>query len=315
MNEWIHPTTGQVMRRMEFHITYHCPEKCTFCSEEHRMQAFSAFPVTFARVATVLRLEASRGVESVHFTGGEPTIHPQFVEILQLAKKLGLRTSIGTIGTRLADERFAERAMPFLDEALFSIHGPNAEVHDPLTRRPGSFERVSRALTNARRKPGFRPFVNTVLTRHNVASLVETTRFARANDAALLVVSNLTPEGQGEDDYRDLTVSLGELAAVVPEVVHAAGPMIVRFFGVPACVLGPHRMFSNDIHWNPRVTWEWMRKPDSVSLAPIYSWNPQRKRTYVAACEGCGWKEMCAGVFQKYVDLYGDAELRAMEAA
>jgi molybdenum cofactor biosynthesis enzyme MoaA len=112
---WINPVTGQPMRRLEFHITYHCPEKCVFCSEEHRMNAYNAFPVTFARAATVLRLEAERGVESVHFTGGEPTIHPQFVEILALAKKLNMRTSIGTIGTRLADATFAARAMPYLD--------------------------------------------------------------------------------------------------------------------------------------------------------------------------------------------------------
>ena len=139
---WIGPN-GQVMRRLELHLTYTCPERCVFCSEEHRMEQFRAFPVTFGRVATVLRQHARRGVTNVHFTGGEPTIHPRFVDVLRLAKKLGMRTSIGTIGTRLADHTFAERAVPFLDEDLFSIHGPNAALHNGRARRPGSFERVT----------------------------------------------------------------------------------------------------------------------------------------------------------------------------
>ena len=88
---WIGPN-GQIMRRLELHLTYHCPERCLFCSEEHRMDSYRAFPVTWGRVASVLRLHASRGVQAVHFTGGEPSIHPRFVDVLVLARKLGMRT-------------------------------------------------------------------------------------------------------------------------------------------------------------------------------------------------------------------------------
>jgi len=311
---WLHPETGQPMRRLEFHITYHCPERCAFCSEEHRMAAYNPFPVTFGRVARVLREQAERGVESVHFTGGEPTIHPQFVEILQLAKKLGMRTSIGTIGTRLADPAFAARALPYLDEALFSLHGPEAATHDALTGRPGSFDRLSRAMENASAYPGFRRFVNTVLVRDNAARVVETTRLARERGAELLVISNVTPEGAGEDAYPRLTLRLDEVRDLVPAVLAEAGPMIVRFFGLPACALGEARMYANDIHWNPRVTFEWVRHPDRVSLEGLYSWLPDRKRAKVTACGSCSWNRLCHGVFARYVELYGEAELHALES-
>lgn len=309
---WLHPDTGRPMRRLEFHITYHCPERCTFCSEAGRMAAFEAFPVTFGRVARVLREQAERGVEAVHFTGGEPTIHPQFIEILQLAKKLGMRTSIGTIGTRLADPAFAARAVPLLDEALFSLHGPDAATHDAQTRRPGSFDRLGRAMANARAVPGFRTFVNSVLVRQNADRIEQTVALARARGAELLVVSNCTPEGAGEDAYPELTLRLDELRALVPRILDAAGPMIVRFFGVPACVLGEARVYANDLHWNPRVTFEWTRHPDRVSLEGLYSWLPDRKRMQPAVCGSCSWNRLCHGVFARYVDLYGSEELRPM---
>lgn len=309
---WLHPETGQPMRRLEFHITYHCPERCSFCSEEHRMSAYESFPVTFGRVARVLREQAERGIESVHFTGGEPTIHPQFVEILQLAKKLGMRTSIGTIGTRLADPAFAARALPFLDEALFSLHGPDAATHEALTRRPGSFARLERAMALGRAQPGFRIFVNTVLVRENAHRLVETVKLARERGAELLVVSNVTPEGAGEDAYGALTLRLDQIRALVPQVIEAAGTMIVRFFGVPACALGESRVFANDIHWNPRVTFEWVRHPERVSLEGIYNWLPDRKRMQTITCGSCSWNQLCHGVFARYVELYGDGELRGV---
>src|SRR4029079_10065401 len=89
---WIGPK-GQRMERLELHLTYTCPERCVFCSEEHRMQEYRRYPASWARVATVLRTDASRGVTNVHLTGGEPTIHPDFIDVLVLAKKLGMRTS------------------------------------------------------------------------------------------------------------------------------------------------------------------------------------------------------------------------------
>lgn len=312
---WIHPVTGHPMRRLELHVTYHCPERCVFCSEEGRMAAYNAFPVTFGRVARVLREQAGRGVDAVHFTGGEPTIHPQFPEILQLAKKLGMRTSIGTIGTRLADADFAARALPYLDEALFSLHGPDAATHDALTRRAGSFDRLGRAMANAAAFPGFRTFVNTVLVRGNADRVEATVALARARGAELLVVSNVTPEGAGDDAYPTLTLRLDEVRALVPRIVAAAGPMIVRFFGLPACALGEARAYANDLHWNPRVTVEWNRHPDRVSLEGIYSWSPDRKRTQPPVCGSCSWNRLCHGVFARYVEVYGSEELRPMVPA
>ncbi len=254
----------------------------------------------------MLREHAARGVVRVHLTGGEPTIHPRFVDVLRLAKKLGMRTSVGTIGTMLAREEFAERALPLLDEALFSLHGPNAEVHDGMARREGSFDQVTRAIRLARRiRPAFHPYVNTVVTQRNVDLLPETVALAVSLGAELVVVSNLTPEGLGLDAYEALAVPLEKLRDVLAEVPARAGDMPVRFFGVPMCLLGPHRMLSNDLHWDPRVTVEWADgDPGKVVFKDFYNWDPGRKRVHVEACEPCAMKTVCMGVFDRYAELW-----------
>lgn len=307
--QWIGPN-GQVMRRLELHLTYTCPEQCVFCSEEHRMEQFRSFPVTFGRVATVLRQHAKRGVTNVHFTGGEPTIHPRFVDVLRLAKKLGMRTSIGTIGTRLADRAFAEQAVPFLDEALFSIHGNTDKQHNTLARRPWSFDRVTTAFRNVIAvNPMFSAFTNTVVTRHNVDVLPDTVEFLDGLGAKLIVISNLTPEGAGSDAYNTLAVPLSKLSQMVAQIEGRAKNAVVRFFGIPMCVLGSSDVLSNDLHWDPRVTVEWGSEPGKVVFQSIYSWAPDRKRTHVSACKSCDKANLCMGVFERYTDLWSIEDL------
>jgi MoaA/NifB/PqqE/SkfB family radical SAM enzyme len=301
---WIGPG-GLVMRRLELHVTWHCPEACRFCSEDHRMKAFNPFPATWGRLAKVVRKHAERGVEAVHFTGGEPTIHPRFIDLLALCRELGLRTSVGTIGTMLARPDFAERTVPLLDEALFSLHGPTAALHDELAGRDGSFETVTRAIGLAREiDPAFRAAVNTVVTRHNLEQLPDTAALAASLGVGLIIVSNTTPEGAAIDRYDELAVPLDDLARVLPTVPGRAGDAIVRFFGVPMCLLGEHRMLSNDLHWDPRVTAEWARHPGRVVFDDFYNWRPDRKRTHVAACADCNMSSLCTGVYSEFAQRF-----------
>ncbi len=307
---WIGPR-GQVMQRLEVHIAYTCPERCTFCSEEDRMARYKQFGVTFAQVATVLRKHATRGVTNVHFTGGEPTIHPRFVDILRLARKLRLRTSIGTIGTMIAREDFAREAIPHLDEALFSLHGPDADTHDALTRRAGSFDTVVAAIANARAvDPAFGVYINTVATKDNVDRLPDTVALAAELGATLVVVSNTTAEGGGLHRYAELAPTLGDLARVLPTLPAAAPALVLRFFGVPMCLLDEHWTLSNDLYWDPRVTAEWATEPGRVVFEDFYNWAPDRKRVHPPECGGCSRRGLCTGVNDRYAELWSTDRLR-----
>ena len=305
---------GQVMKRLELHLTYTCPERCVFCSEEHRMQEFRQFPVTWGRVVTILRMHAERGVENVHFTGGEPTIHPRFLDILRVSKKLRMRTSIGTIGTMLAKDSFAQEVLPFLDEALFSIHGASSDIHDMCTRRTGSFIKSMQAIDNCTKYgQNFGLYVNTVVTNLNVHNIPETVEMVDGLGAQLMVISNTTPEGLGFDNYKELAVSLEKLQDMVEQILEKKPKMVVRFFGFPMCILSTAATWSNDIHWSPRVTVEWsstkLETEKIVSFDGVYSWKPDRKRVHVPTCTTCSRKEICMGVFDKYTELWDTTAL------
>lgn len=290
--------------RLELHLTYTCTASCAFCSEEGRMRAYRRAPVDARLVRDVLRAWVPRGVRHVHFTGGEPTLHPELPALLALCKRGGLKTSMGTNGHRLADPAYAARVVPHLDEVIVSLHGPDAATHEGLTHATGGF---ARAVAAIRAFP--RPGVNVVVTRDTLGCVAETVRLAVSLGAGMVLVSAVSPEGAAAERYTALAVRLADVSAMCRSAVEAVGDVPVRFFGLPACALGDARARSNDLFWSPRVTVEWTGDPDKPQLDAIVSGRPDRGRGHVSACVGCAWAGVCPGPFVRYVEAFGDAEI------
>lgn len=142
-----------------------CNIQCVFCYYRDNLNAPNR---EVGAICKDIDYAFRHGVRQVDFSGGEPTVHNQLPALISYAKSIGMeRCCIITNGLRLAEESYlgALKAAG-LDEILFSVHGPDAETHDEITQRPGSFDRISRALDNAL-KLGLEIRVNTVVNRLN----------------------------------------------------------------------------------------------------------------------------------------------------
>jgi molybdenum cofactor biosynthesis enzyme MoaA len=89
------------------------------------------------------------GVKEYYFTGGEPFLNREMVDILQLTLQYGPATVL-TNGTVLKDEwlmrlRQAEAASPYSLEFRLSLDGYTALQNDPI-RGPETFERALRGV-------------------------------------------------------------------------------------------------------------------------------------------------------------------------
>jgi len=103
-------------------------------------------------IATIRRLldeSVPLGVKEYYFTGGEPFLHRQMTEILELTLRYGPATVL-TNGTVFKDESLqrlagAEAASPYSLEFRVSIDGCTAQTNDPI-RGEGTFDRALRGV-------------------------------------------------------------------------------------------------------------------------------------------------------------------------
>jgi cyclic pyranopterin phosphate synthase len=80
-------------------LTPKCNLSCIYCHREGEKDPEA--PLTAAEIAEVLRVAAGFGIRSVKFTGGEPLLRPDLIEIVK-SVPAGVESSITTNGTLLA---------------------------------------------------------------------------------------------------------------------------------------------------------------------------------------------------------------------
>jgi molybdenum cofactor biosynthesis enzyme MoaA len=117
-------------------------------------------------VRRVLDESVGLGVKEYYFTGGEPFLHPNMTDILELTLQYGPATVL-TNGTVFKDEWLerlarAEAASPHSLEFRVSIDGFTAEANDTV-RGPGTFDRALRGVRRLAAH-GFLPIVTVALT-------------------------------------------------------------------------------------------------------------------------------------------------------
>jgi MoaA/NifB/PqqE/SkfB family radical SAM enzyme len=104
--------------------------------------------LTNKRLLEIVEEAAEFGVKEWEIAGGwEPMVNPQIVfKMMTLIKKYGMYGSITTNGTLFTKNMIKKLVEIGWDRILFSLEGPDAEVHDSVTRTKGAFERETKNI-------------------------------------------------------------------------------------------------------------------------------------------------------------------------
>jgi radical SAM protein with 4Fe4S-binding SPASM domain len=190
------------------------------------------------RVFEIIRHGAK--VPSVSFTGGEPSLREDLVELVRRAVEAGLRVNLITNGLRLAEGNLAaELKDAGLASAQVSLEGPTAKVHDGLTGVPGSFERTLSGLS-ALREAGVHVHTNTTINVLNAAQLPELVRYAAGLGMKRISMNMVIPAGTAAD--RVLQISYTEVGAHVlaaRQAAREAGLEFMWYSPTPLCLFNP----------------------------------------------------------------------------
>ena len=90
------------------------------------------------------------GVPHVCFTGGEPMLRDDLIELVQRAEELGLVTGLLTDGRRLREQEILDGLLAAgLDHVQITLASHRPEVHDAVVGQAGAWSEVDAGLRNA----------------------------------------------------------------------------------------------------------------------------------------------------------------------
>jgi MoaA/NifB/PqqE/SkfB family radical SAM enzyme len=177
-------------------LTRYCNQRCLFCLDRF---AQTGGVVPAASVRRALQRGRKQGLRRVVLSGGEPTVHPEFLKLVALARELGYE-HIQTItnGRRFCYPEFLKDAVRAgLDEVTFSLHGNTPELHDGLTQVRGSLVQAVSALRAALALRGLIVSVDVVINRLNLPVLREHLDFCIGLGVREFDLLALVPFGDG----------------------------------------------------------------------------------------------------------------------
>ncbi len=225
---------GRTATDLRVSLTDRCNLRCTYCMPASGIDPIASPSVlTGGEVIRLVRIAVERlGVTSVRFTGGEPLLRHDLVEIV--AQTAGLRPrpdiALTTNAIGLA-ERAAALASAGLDRVNVSLDSLDAATYARVTRRP----LLHRALAgiDAARAAGLGVKVNAVLVpgvnEHEAADLL-----AWALDAGVeLRFIEQMPVGGERSWQRDVVVTAADTRALLSERF-ALAPHAAPRGGAPA---------------------------------------------------------------------------------
>lgn len=132
--------------KLIFELTNRCNFSCVHCIRAED-KPHNDLPVTIVN-KVLTEVQAYQPISLVAFTGGEPTLHPQFANIVELVATHRYRVTFVTNGWNFS-QTFAkiQAWKSALETVSLSLDGASETTHDTLRRQPGSFRRLIQAIS------------------------------------------------------------------------------------------------------------------------------------------------------------------------
>jgi len=102
-------------------------------------------PPTLEKAERLMKELADAGVLFLVVSGGEPLTHPQFFEIMKLAKRYSFATKLMTNGTLITEDTIGNFEGLSLVSVDVSLYG-REEIHDRITGVEGSWKRTMNGI-------------------------------------------------------------------------------------------------------------------------------------------------------------------------
>jgi radical SAM protein with 4Fe4S-binding SPASM domain len=160
------------------------------------------------------------------FTGGEPLVRPDILELTEVASATGLTVSVATNATLIDTAMAKKMKRAGVCNVAAGLDGATPELHDFIRNTPGTFERTMRGI-HASREAGMCLQINITVMKHNYDDVPRLLDLADELNAQIVLLYHLVPQGRGSSEGLELTKQqYADLMKYVSERQKTATPVI-----------------------------------------------------------------------------------------
>lgn len=127
-------------------LDYACNNRCVGCYAQ--ASEFIRQPMALDYALNIIHAMKTANVKKCLLIGGEPTLYPHLIDVIDTLSQLDIKTTLVTNGRKLNSISYLDELIGAgLNKIVISIEGSNAEIHNKITRT-NSFEETKTALFN-----------------------------------------------------------------------------------------------------------------------------------------------------------------------
>jgi MoaA/NifB/PqqE/SkfB family radical SAM enzyme len=246
-------------------------------------------------------------------------------------KDMGFRNiACITNGYKFADPDFLKESRDKgMNELLFSLHGSRRHIHDGMTGVKGSFDHLTRAMSNAMYW-GVKRRINVVVTKDNYTDLPEIAKFAKYIKP---VAFNFLPFRMENSASKENMVRYSDIAPYIKEAIDILGDNIkiaIRY--VPFCLFRGYEKYVagylqrafDEYEWNEytirkfeNARFENLSVPKldcqsnkwELEIKSIHS-SIKHVANHSTKCLRCKYLHVCDGIWKSYAKVWGENEFK-----
>ena len=198
---------------VQLDLTYRCNERCVHCYLDHDDHG----EMNTAEIKGLLDQMADAGVFFLTISGGEIMMRKDFFEILEHAHARTFSIKLKTNGV-LIRKKEAERIRALgVESVQISVYSHRAEVHDAITKMPGSFRQTIEAV-RLLRTVGLHVTMANVLMVQNAQDYPGVRTLANELGAQCTLDPTITPMMDGDRSILELNVDKTALREVFRDI-------------------------------------------------------------------------------------------------